>query len=194
MSAWWQTFLVSMIPVVELRGAIPFGVTHGLSYWHAYGISVAGNVLVCAIVLALLIPIFKVLKKIPLVARFVLFFESRFKKQAGKFGEENEIPARASRHPIKVWLGLFIFAMLPVPLTGVWTASAIAVFLGLPYLKSLLTISAGAAVCGLLMVAITLLFGQAALGIFYFFALMAAIILVVFFTIALFRRNRKSLH
>ena len=51
--SWWDTpagnvlltFLVAMVPVLELRGAIPFGVARGLGIWQAIGVSVAGNLL-----------------------------------------------------------------------------------------------------------------------------------------------------
>ena len=159
-----------MVPVIELRGAIPYGVDMGLNYWQAFAASLAGSIIVCIVVMALLIPIFRLLKKIKTFARFIEYLENRFIRQASKLKY--------------TYFSLFILALVPLPLTGIWTCSAVAVFLDLDYLKSLLAISAGTAVCGLLMVGITLLFGSFAIWIFYFFSIVAIITLAaILFTI-----------
>ena len=180
------TFLISLIPVIEFRGAIPFGVSakiwgsSALNRWQAFGVALAGNFLVTAVILALLIPVFKLLKKLKIFARLIDYFEHRFKKGATKLKNRK-----------KFW-GLFLFTAIPLPLTGVWTASAIAVFLRMNYFISLLAISLGAAAGGLLMVGIALLFGEQALTVFYFFAFAFAVIVTAIIVIALFRKMKKT--
>ena len=175
MNVFWQTFFVSMLPVIELRGGIPFGVNRGLSIWEAYGVALAGNILVCALILALLIPVFNLLKKWKFFAKFVNFFEERFANQAKK---------------VKIsYLGLFLFAVLPVPLTGVWTASAVAIFLRLKYFSSFLVISLGAAVCGAIIVAVTLWLGDRAMWVFWGFSAAAVVILTAFIVMAMFKNG-----
>ena len=169
-----------MLPVIELRGAIPFGVARGVDIWVALGLGVAACVVVAIVLLALLIPVFNLLKRIPFFARFIIFFETKFASRAEKI--EN-----------KKILTIFIFAMLPIPLTGVWTASAVAVFLGLPYFRSLVAITLGTIISGLLIVGITILCGDYAMWIFHGLLALGVLVLAVIFIKAIMKPIDKTL-
>ena len=164
------TFCIAAVPVVELRGAIPFGSSptiwggSQLSIWQAYGISLLSATLVVVILLALLIPTFNFLKRAPAFARVINYFEVKFKSQANS---------------MKSAYAVFVFAALPLPLTGVWTASALAVFMGMPYAKSLFTIVLGTAVSGLIIVGATLLLGENAVYLFYATLVLALVVMVI---------------
>ena len=182
---WFATFLISLLPVIELRGAIPFGVDGNLwgdtalGYWQAFGVALLGNVLVAAVILAILVPAFNWLRRFKFFRKFVEFFEERFQNKANKT-------------QVKKLLFIFVFCAVPLPLTGVWTAAGIAAFMKLGYLKSLIAISLGAAVSGVLMVGITVLFGAAALSIFYFFCFAAIAVLAVIFTTAILKKTKEK--
>ena len=109
---WISTFLISLLPIVELRGAIPFGVDTNiwgdgaLSHWGAFGVALLGNILVAAVICALLVPVFGFLRKIKFFARFVNFFEQRFINKAAKMN-----------HTTKKFLFVFLFCAVPLPLT-----------------------------------------------------------------------------
>jgi len=172
-----MTFLIAMLPVIELRGAIPFGVSQGLNIWLSYAISFSACVLVCIILLAFLVPVFNLMQRIKVFNRFVVYFEEKFQTKA------TTLNGRAM-------LGLFIFATLPLPLTGVWTASGIAVFVGVPYMRALVPIVLGTALSGLIIVLITTLFGEHAAYVFHTFLVLALVVLAVICVIALRPKTR----
>ena len=61
----WLVFVISMLPVVELRGAVPIGIALGLSAWESFLLSVAGNGLNTVLLLLILPKLFDLLYKIP---------------------------------------------------------------------------------------------------------------------------------
>ena len=186
---WVATFLISLLPVIELRGAIPFGTDAGLwgaralNHWQALGVALLGNVVVAAVILALLVPVFTLLRKVKFFNRFVQFCEQKF---------QNKAEARENRSSFKKLVFVFAFCAIPLPLTGVWSAAGVATFMRLGYWKSLAAVAAGALASGLVMVGITLLFGQAALALFYFFCFAAVVILAAFFAVALFKKPTEK--
>ena len=84
-------FIVSMIPVVELRGAIPVGIhAYGMPWWSSALISLAGGAVVTVLLLCFLEPVFGLLKKTRLFGRMVGFFERKFKKKSDKIEQKVE--------------------------------------------------------------------------------------------------------
>lgn len=134
-----------MAPVSELRGAIPLGMSLGLSPAVAYCAAVFGN---AAIVFPLLLFLHYAsayaMKKIPLCARILNWVFERTRRKHG---------ARFERFGA---LSLFIFVAIPLPLTGAWTGAVIAYLVGMPLRKAGFAILGGVAVAGLLVLALTL--------------------------------------
>ena len=125
----------------------------------------------------LLIPIFNVLKKTKFFARIVSSFEEKFQKESSKISSEaNE----NKNKELKKWLGIMTFVAIPLPLTGVWTGSAIAVFLKMGFWKSISATSVGAVIAACIMTAVSKLLGEKALAIFYIFALLLVVTLVAY--------------
>jgi hypothetical protein len=132
------TLLLSMTPIIELRGAIPVGVAMGLSYFEAFTISLIGNI----------IPIYFIVKYI----RPLFDFFGRWKpfkividwatNRATKKIEESE------RLQNFTALGLFLFVAIPLPGTGAWVGSLIANFLNLPMKKAFWPLAAGVLAAG----------------------------------------------
>ncbi len=131
-------FLAAMAPVVELRGAVPLGVALGLPVWEALLWAVLGNLLVVPALLFLLPELVARLERYPFFRRFWEALEARVRLK----GEE-----KVQRYGA---LGLFLFVALPLPGTGAWTGSVLAVVLGVKKRYALPAIAAGVVTAGVL--------------------------------------------
>ena len=90
------TFIISMVPIVELRGAIPFGSAksfwgdNALSLWSSFFVSVAGSTLVCLILTFAFMPIFKWLKRTKAFKKLAEFVEKKLSKNSSKINKKTE--------------------------------------------------------------------------------------------------------
>ena len=143
------TVLVSMIPVIELRGGIPFGVGVGLPVWLAYLAAIIGNMLPVPFIVVYIRRIFRWMRRhLPRLNHLV----TRLEQKAHLKGR------MVTKYK---YLGLAIFVAIPLPGTGAWTGALAAAFLDMPLRKALPSIFAGVLVAG---VAISILtFGVASL-------------------------------
>tara|TARA_B100000029_G_scaffold436516_1_gene451164 strand:+ start:188 stop:700 length:513 start_codon:yes stop_codon:yes gene_type:complete len=134
------TFIISMMPVGELRFSIPFGIIAGLHWFEAFIYSFLGNSLIALILIALIYyikidNIQKLLNKIPVIGSIFERWQNRSVKRS---------------HQISKWgyLGLTLFVGIPLPVTGAWTAVLIVSLLNLKPVKSFLYISLGLIISG----------------------------------------------
>lgn len=143
-------FLISMVPVVELRGAIPFAVAAGLPLLPSYIVCVIGN----------MIPV----PFIYLFARKILLWGAD-KKYIGKFfrlclekGEKGgqKLKATAGRG---LFVALLLFVGIPLPGTGAWTGTLAASFLDMDFKPTIFAAMGGVVLAGLIM-------GAASAGVF----------------------------
>lgn len=149
------TMLVSMIPIVELRGGLPFGVALGLPYPAAFAASVIGNVLPAPFIVVYIRRIFQWMRRrLP-----------RFNGVVDKL--ENKAHLKGNKVNKYKYLGLFLFVGIPLPGTGAWTGSLAAAFLDMPLRKALPSIIAGVILAGCIMTGLTYL------GVNLFTAVMA---------------------
>lgn len=120
------TFIISMLPVVELRLAIPIGVSMGLDTWDAAIISVIGNILPVPFIIAFIRVIMDWLRtKSSKMQRFVAWLE---KKGTGSKAD------RVRRY--EFW-GLLLFVAIPLPGTGAWTGALVAALLDIRMRRAL---------------------------------------------------------
>ena len=146
-----MTFLVSMLPVVELRGAIAYGLAQGLSLWQSFILSYVGN----------LVPV-------PFIILFVrqMFAWLRHKSSwLNKFVTKMENKAMSKEDIIrkyKVW-GLLIFVAIPLPGTGAWTGALIAAMFDIRLKTAFPVIALGVLIAGIIISIIS--FG--ALSVFF---------------------------
>lgn len=138
MENYLHIFLISMVPFVELRGAMIYAAVAEMPFWPSFICCVLGNIL-----------------PVPFLIKFskgVLTYLSRFKKIGWIF---QKIIDRGNKKALQIgnWelLGLFLFVALPVPGTGAWTASLVAALLQLRIKKCLLAIGLGVVACGIIM-------------------------------------------
>ena len=142
---WIITAIVGMMPIVEIRGAIPIGVTLGLDYPTSYIFSFIGNI----------VPIFFIVKYAkPL---FDFFGRWKFFKKIIDFATEKATRKIKESEKLQNFaaLGLFLFVAIPLPTTGAWVGSLIANFLDLPLKKAFLPLAAGVAVAGFIVLVAT---------------------------------------
>lgn len=127
-----------MLPVVELRGAIPLGVfSYNFSLIKALLLSLSGNLLIVFPLVFLMDLIEKQFKKVDFLDVFLQKLFARAKSKAEK----------VKKYKL---LGLFLFVAVPLPGTGAWTGALIAYLLGMDKWAALLSISLGVIMAGLL--------------------------------------------
>ena len=130
------TVVIAALPIIELRGSIPWALTLGdLTWGRAYLFSVLGNVLPVVPLLMYLGPVSRFLRRIGFMDRFFEWVFSRTRKRSGaleKYGA----------------LGLVLFVAVPLPITGAWTGSAAAFLFGIPFRKAFPLIALGVMIAG----------------------------------------------
>jgi len=131
-------FLIAILPVAELRGAIPLGIYWGLSPPLVFIIAILGNMLPVPFILLFLDGIEKYLRRSEKMARVLdWIFERTYKKADEK---------------VRRWeyLALILFVAIPLPGTGAWTGSLIAYLFKFDIKKSLLSIFTGVLIAGII--------------------------------------------
>ncbi len=130
------TMLVSMIPVVELRGGIPFGVTAGLPVWAAWLAAITGNLIPVPFIIVYIRRIFQWMRR-------------RFPKLNSTVDAlERKAHLKGQKVSRYKYLGLAIFVAIPLPGTGAWTGALAAAFLDMPLRRAIPSIVAGVLVAG----------------------------------------------
>ena len=132
-------FLISMVPIIELRGAIPVGAVMELPFWLNYILCVFGNFLPVPFILLFIRKILNWMKTVKRLDKISLWVEEKAQKHSAKVMKG-------------VALGLFLFVAIPLPGTGAWTGALIAITLGLELKKSFLPIALGVLGAGAIIV------------------------------------------
>ena len=137
------TFLVAMVPVVELRGAIPFGVVRGLNLWTAIIASVLGNLVPVPFTILFIRRIFAWMRAhMPKLDGLV----TRMEKKA----EKN----RAAVEKYAFW-GLAILVAIPLPGTGAWTGALVAAMMEMRLKRAFPAIVIGVVIAGVIVSVVT---------------------------------------
>ncbi len=148
----FATLIMSFVPLIELKGSIVFARGIGYGFFKAFGISYIGSTLAFFPVFFLLIPILKLLKKIKFIKGFADKIENYFatKAEDALKNQQQKGKNKARSESFYKKLGVFIFVAIPLPMTGVWTGTAIAVFLNLKFKEAVLPVALGNLVAGLI--------------------------------------------
>ena len=131
-------FIISMIPIVELRGAVPLGAAMGLSWPVTLLVSVVGNMVPVPFIIIFGKHLFAWLKKTRMFSKMMHAYENRLMKKATKVMKYSAI-------------GLCLFVAVPLPGTGAWSGAAIAVLLDMRLKYALPSIALGVLISGLIM-------------------------------------------
>lgn len=137
------TFLVAMVPVVELRGAIPFGVVRGLNLWTAIVASMLGNLIPVPFIILFIRKIFAWMRAhMPKLDGLVIRMEKKAEKN------------RAAVEKYAFW-GLVILVAIPLPGTGAWTGALVAAMMEMRLKRAFPAIAIGVAIAGVIVSVIT---------------------------------------
>ena len=136
------TFFMAMLPVVELRGALPVGVAAGLSVPAALVIAIVGNMVPIPFILLLIRRIFAWLRSFP---------------KLGALIEKLERRAHLKGETVKKYrtIGLIILVAIPLPGTGAWTGALVADVLDIRLRTAIPAIFAGVCIAGVIVAALT---------------------------------------
>lgn len=138
-----MTLAVSMIPVIELRVAIPIGVAAGLSPWLAIPVAIIGNLIPVPFIILFIRKVFAWMRrKLPRLDGVVTRLEQRAENK-------KETVLR-----YEFW-GLFIFVAIPLPGTGAWTGALIAAMLDMRLKKAMPSIALGVLTAGIIVAFVT---------------------------------------
>lgn len=144
-----MTFLIAMIPVLELRAAIPAGVIAGLNIQTVLAAAIMGNLLPIPFIIVFIRKIFKWMQsKSPWLANIVAKLEAKADKK------------KAQVLKYEFW-GLMLFVASPLPGTGAWTGALIAAMLDMQLKRALPAIAVGVLTAAIIVTAAT--YGVAAL-------------------------------
>ena len=137
-------FLISMVPLIELRGAIPYGLSFGLDPLFTYALAIVGNCLPVPVILFF-------------VKRVLLFMQRcrvRFFNRVANWVIEK---AQKGFQKVQKYaaLGLYLFVAIPLPGTGAWTGALIAAMFDMKKRYAFLSIFLGVLTAGVIMSLIT---------------------------------------
>ncbi len=137
--------LISALPIFELRMSIPIAMgTFDIPWYYAFLLAIIGNMLPVPFILLFIESIAKFLSRIPAMKKF---FDWLFERANNRSG------------PIKKYksLGLILLVAIPLPVTGAWTGSLVAVLLGIGFKQAFFAILAGVVIAGIIVTCLTLL-------------------------------------
>lgn len=134
---YFSVLFCSMIPIIELRGAIPMGAALGLPWWQNYLISVVGNMLPVPIILLFVRGVldWMAASKIKLFASVARWVNAKAEKN------------RAKIERYSFW-GVALFVAIPLPATGAWTGSLVAATIEMRFWKAMLSALIGVMIAG----------------------------------------------
>lgn len=149
MKIFFTTLFLSMVPVIELRGAIPAGVAGGLHIYEAVFIAVLGNMIPIPFILLFIRAIFEWMRKSsPKLNKIVVRMENKVEKNK-KVIDKYE------------WWGLVILVAIPLPGTGAWTGALVAAMLDMRMKRALPAIFFGVVIAAIIVSYVT--YGTAAI-------------------------------
>ena len=135
-------FLVSMIPLIELRGGVPIALGMGIDYVPALLICIIGNMLPVPIIYLFARKVLEWGADKPVIGKFFSFCLNKGRKGGEK------LKSKAGRG---LYFALFLFVGIPLPGTGAWTGTLAASILDMDFKKSILAVMSGVVLAGIIM-------------------------------------------
>jgi len=142
--------IIAALPILELRGAIPIGLSMGLEIKRVIFFSIIGNLIPVIPILFLLEPVSAYLRKFWLFKKFFDWLFARTRRRSDLI-EKYE------------FLGLILFVAIPLPITGAWTGCVAATLFKIRLRYAMLAITLGVVIAAAIVTAVSL----AGKGIFY---------------------------
>lgn len=143
-----STAIMSMIPLIELKGGIVFARTCGLNFFQAFALAYLGSTIIVFPVYFLLKPLLRLLKKIKFLNKLAFSAEKYVQDKANESLEKQKRKGKkTSERKLKI-LTVLIFVAIPLPMTGVWMGTAIAVFLNMNFKDTVFSATLGNFIAG----------------------------------------------
>lgn len=152
-------FVISMLPVVELRGAVPIGaLLLDMPFYTNFTVSAFGNMLPIPFILLFVPKVLDFLAKFKIFRPMVEWLHRKAEKNRTKIIREDNLKTANAEEGVgkirmstAVFVALMLFVALPVPGTGAWTGALVASLFDLPKKQSFLSILLGVVICGVIM-------------------------------------------
>lgn len=135
-------FFISMVPLIELRGAIPYSQVVGLPLWPSYIVAIVGNMLPVPIIFFFARKVLEWGANKPVIGKFFTWC-----LQKGHHGGE-KLQAKAGKG---LFWALLLFVGIPLPGTGAWTGTLAASLLDMDFKSSVLAVMGGVLLAGVIM-------------------------------------------
>lgn len=135
-------FFISMVPLIELRGAVPYAILMGLPVIPSYVICIIGNMLPMPFIFFFARKVLEWGADKPVIGKFFSFCLNK-----GHSGGE-KLKSKAGKG---LYFALFLFVGIPLPGTGAWTGTLAASILDMDFKKSVLAVMAGVVLAGIIM-------------------------------------------
>lgn len=152
-SAYGAVFLVSMIPLIELRGSVIVGTAFGLPWLNVLALSIVGNLIPIPFILIFGEKLIAWLKTLPMLSRLTNWYEAR-------------LMSKSTTIQKYAFYGLWAFVGIPLPGTGAWSGSLIAALLDVPPKKAFAAVICGVLTAGIIMTVAS----RGVVGLFQLFA------------------------
>lgn len=197
--SWLATIIIAMFPVIELKGAIPVGMNeefwgaNALNGTNAFLLSLLGSCLVVPILALVFTPLIKWLKGTKLFRRLGQFLDDKVRKHSASIEDKADKKTTSTKKKIFIkMLGVFTFTAVPLPLTGVWTGTCVAVAIGLNFWQTVVSVVLGNIVAGLIITFVCAVFPQ--FTTILFLIVLAFVVAIVIYTIVKLILHKKSSH
>lgn len=194
--SWLGIIIIAMIPVIELRGAIPFAMSaavwgsQALNWWQAWICCVVGATLPAFIIIPFLLPVFAWMKKTKGFKKIADFFDKIFKKKSDPIKEKLLTESELKKRERIYFFGLVAFVATPLPFTGAWTGSAVSAYLNIKYLKGVLYVFIGNIIDGALMVLLCTVFAGFEHIILYAFLIFIGVLILGWIAWSLLKKKK----
>lgn len=201
------TIFMALIPLIELKGAIPFGVSisiwgdNALTLWQAFVCSIGGGIFITIILALIFKPIFNLLKEKKFFKSIISFFTSLARQKAQTINSLNDnlnsntsttqtlqTKTKTIKSLIKI-LTVLGFVALPIPGTGVYTGTALAIMLGLNFKTTFIFVTLGNIIAGIIILTICAIFPAFTDVLLVIFLVLIAIFII--YRLIIFCKKKK---
>lgn len=192
------TIIIALIPLIELKGAIPFATSpvfwgdKALTVWGSFLYASIGCFIVTAVIALVFKPIYIYIKDKKFFKSIVDFFTSSAKKKTAEIEQDAKVKSEKKQLWIKL-ISVFAFVAIPVPGTGVYTGTCLAVLLGLNFWQTILCVTLGNLVAGIIITTICAIFPEfTTIILIVFLALVLALLIYRIIVHFAKKRNNKN--
>lgn len=190
------TIIIAIIPLIELKGAIPFGMSekfwgeYALKAWPAMLLSVLGGLIVTVVLALVFKPIYEWVKDKKFFKSFIDFFTSSARKKSEEVQKDGENKSSAKKLWLKI-LAVFVFVAIPLPGTGVYTGTCLGVLCGLKFWQNITAVTLGNLVAGIIIMTICKIFPAFTNIILYVFVVLILAFLIYRIIVHFVKKKNK---